>query len=165
MAKYLITGRQGSGKSTVIRALAQKGFIAFDTDALDTVTKLQDKLTGQIIDWPEGGAVDWDKYVWNWQEHELRALLAESETVFVGAVVSNQEKFYPPFDKIFVLIIDPESLIKRLELHEHTRTPAVKERLLANHLVKQQRLIDQGGIPIDGSNDVQQVIKDIQQAL
>jgi dephospho-CoA kinase len=54
MSKFLITGRQGSGKTTVIKQLQKLGYTAYNTDDLPDVTKLQDKETGETIEWPEG---------------------------------------------------------------------------------------------------------------
>ena len=47
MGKYLITGVAGSGKSSVIDELRNRGFAAYDTDDLPDVTRLQDKETGE----------------------------------------------------------------------------------------------------------------------
>ena len=102
MGKYLITGRQGSGKTTVIKQLQKLGYTAYNTDDLPDVTKLQNKETNETIDWPEG-KVDWSRYAWNWQKPEIEKLLASDEIVFIGAVVSNQVDFYPMFDKVLLL--------------------------------------------------------------
>src|SRR6478609_3234696 len=104
MGKYLITGAAGSGKSTTIGALQDRGFSAYDTDDLPEVTRLQERATGRFVDWPKGPA-DFSKNAWNWQEKGLKKLLASDETVFVGASVANQQEFYPLFDTIFALIV------------------------------------------------------------
>jgi len=156
MGKYFITGRPGSGKSTIIRELQRQGFTAYDTDALDGVTKLQDKVTGEIVDWPDG-PVDWGHFAWNWQEEQIQRLLASADTVFLGAIVGNQHSFYPLFDKVFVVTIDEKTLSRQLEAHEHKRTPEEKERLAANHMAKQKILIEVGGIPIVNSGPIDKV--------
>jgi broad-specificity NMP kinase len=160
MGNYLITGRPGSGKTTVIHELQSRGITAHDTDAITGVTQLEDKASGEIIPWPDG-PVDWDKCAWNWQEPALSKLLRDSETVFVGAIVGNQQKFYPLFSKIFILTLDVETLEKRLETHEHVRTVEEKSRIIANHFAKQQLLIEQGGIPILNSGPVGLVADEI----
>ena len=154
MGKYLITGRPGSGKTTVIEALKQRGFKAFNTDDMPKVTKLEEQETGKPVSWPEG-AVDWKKYIWNWQEAGLRNLLQTEGDVFIGAIVGNQQKFYPLFDKIFALTISTETLQKRLESHAHPRTTQEKEQAIAVHYAKQARFEKQDLIliPADGSID------------
>jgi len=154
MGKYLITGRPGSGKTTVIEALKRRGFHAFDTDAMPEITKLEEQETGTPVPWP-GGAVDWKKYIWNWQEGGLRKLLQSENDVFIGAIVGNQQKFYPLFDKIFALTISTETLRKRLDSHAHPRTAQEKEQAIAVHYDKQAKFEKQGLalIPADGSVD------------
>ncbi len=53
MGKYFITGREGSGKITVIKVLQGRGFTAYNTDDLPETTKLQNKETGKVIPWSE----------------------------------------------------------------------------------------------------------------
>lgn len=162
MGKYLITGRQGSGKTTVIKILQERGYTAFNTDDLPNVTKLQDRQTGEVIDWPDG-KVDWSKYAWNWQEQELKKLLASDEIVFIGAVVSNQVNFYDFFDKVFVLTVDGNTLRSRLETHEHDshHLPGVIEQILTNHEAKQKQFIEEGAVPIDAKGTTAEIVADI----
>lgn len=164
MGKYFITGRPGSGKSTVIRELQRRGLTAYDTDAITGVTKLQDKSTGEIIEWPDG-PVDWNRYAWNWQEERIVELINSADTVFLGAIVGNQREFYHLFDKVFVVTIDEVALSRQLETHEHDRVPEEKARLTANHMAKQQLLIDEGGIPITNSGPIDEVADEILQLI
>ena len=125
MAKYLITGRQGSGKT---------------------------------IDWPEG-KVDWETYSWNWQSPKILQILATNDPVFLGAVVSNQAEFYKYFDKIFVLMVSPETLHGRLLQHEHVshHLPGEIERILLHHEEKQQGLLSNNTIPIDADRPLAEI--------
>ena len=154
MGKYLITGRQGSGKTTVIKQLQKLGYTAYNTDDLLDVTKLQDKETKETketIEWPEG-KVDWLRYAWNWQKPEIEKLLASDEIVFIGAVVSNQVDFYPMFDKVFVITVSVNTLKTRLENHEHSshHLPGEIDRITNDHEKKQASLINEGAEPISG---------------
>ncbi len=151
MGKYLITGRQGSGKTTVIKQLQKLGYTAYNTDDLLDVTKLQDKETKETIEWPEG-KVDWSRYAWNWQKPEIEKLLASDEIVFIGAVVSNQVDFYPMFDKVFVITVSVNTLKTRLENHEHSshHLPGEIDRITNDHEKKQASLINEGAEPISG---------------
>jgi predicted ATPase len=154
MGKYLITGRPGSGKTTVIESLKQRGFHAFNTDDMPEITKLEEQETGKPVPWPEG-PVDWTRYIWNWQEAGLRNLLQTESDIFIGAIVGNQQKFYPLFDKIFALTVSTETLQKRLDSHAHPRTVQEKEQAIAVHHNKQARFEEQGLvlIPADGAVD------------
>lgn len=61
MSKLLITCRQGCGKTTAIKALERNSFTTFNTDDVANATRLENKLTGETFDWPEG-KVDWSTY-------------------------------------------------------------------------------------------------------
>lgn len=162
MGKFLITGRQGSGKTTAIRELQKRGYTAYNTDDLPSVTKLQNKITGKFLDWPEG-KVDWTKCAWNWQEKELKKLLASDATVFIGAVVTNQRQYYSLFDKVFVLVVDEDTVRQRLATHEHKghHLPGEVERIVANHTIKQNMFIEEGAFPISGMRSTDGIVDDI----
>jgi broad-specificity NMP kinase len=163
MGKYLITGRQGSGKTTVIKELQKRGYTAYNTDDLSDLTKLQDIKTGEVIAWPKGKPVDWGKYAWNWQKDALLKLLVSDKDVFVGAVTSNQEQFYPSFNKVFALILSPDNLRTRLEHHEHEshQLPGQIDRWVANHETKQKRFLEAGAVFIDANKSVEEVVDQI----
>jgi len=162
MSKYLITGRQGSGKTTVIKQLQKLGYTAYNTDDLPDVTKLQDKETGETIEWPEA-KVDWSRYAWNWQKPEIEILLSSDEVVFIGAVVSNQLDFYPMFDKVFVITVSGDTLKARLEAHEHSshHLPGVIDRITNDHEKKQALFINEGAEPISGEQPVKDITNNI----
>lgn len=162
MSKYLITGRQGSGKTTLIKHLQKLGYTAYNTDDLPDVTKLQDRETTEIIEWPEG-KVDWSKYAWNWQKPKIEKLLTSDEVVFIGAVVSNQLDFYSMFDKVFVITVSSDTLRARLETHEHAshHLPGVIDRITNDHEKKQALFISEGAEPISGEQSTEEIANNI----
>lgn len=162
MGKYFITGRQGSGKTSVIKHLQKLGYTAYNTDDLPDVTKLQDKETKETIEWPKG-EVDWSRYVWNWQKPEIEKLLASSDSVFIGAVVSNQQEFYPMFDKVFVITVSANTLKARLENHEHSshHLPGEIDRITNDHERKQALFIKEGAEPISGEPSTEEIANTI----
>lgn len=162
MGKYLITGRQGSGKTTLIRALQDRSFTAYNTDDIPDSTKLQDKITGETIKWPEG-PVDWTRYAWNWQEGKINELLSSDEHVFIGAIVSNQYDFYDKFDRIFVLTVNKENIKNRLMEHEHEshHLPGEIDRILESHKKEQSKLLEGKAEQVDANTSPGMVMDDI----
>jgi dephospho-CoA kinase len=157
MGKYLITGRPGSGKTTVINELKRRGFQAYNTDDMPDVTRLEEQTTGKAVRWPDG-PVDWDRFIWNWQDEGIRNLLFTDGDVFIGAIVGNQQMYYSLFDKVFALTLTTETLANRLNTHSHPRTPAEKERALNLHNTKQERFQEQGLILISSEHPVAEIV-------
>jgi dephospho-CoA kinase len=99
MRKVLVTGMSGTGKSSALAALEQRGFAVVDTD--------------------EGGWTVWSEaeegYVW--REERIAALLAREDgpALFVSGTVSNQGRFYPQFDAVVLLCAPAEVLLRRIE--------------------------------------------------
>ena len=96
----LITGMSGTGKSTVLAALAARGYKTVDTDY------------GDWHEWAngvEGGD-------WVWREERIQALLSteDAEALFVSGTVSNQHKFYPQFDHVVLLSAPTPVIVDRL---------------------------------------------------
>ena len=157
--KIFITGRQGTGKSSVIRELQKRGYTAYNTDEMDGVTQLQERATGKPIPWPEG-QIDWDAIAWNWQPTEIEKLLASDDVVFMGAVTTNQGDFYKKFDKIYALIVPADTHAEYIHSHEHGYTQEDVDRIVA-HAYKQQKYMDAGAVPIRNDRPIEQTVDEI----
>jgi dephospho-CoA kinase len=94
MSRVLLTGMSGTGKSSVIGELRQRGFTAIDMDE-----------PGWSVRDAEGHQL--------WCEERLRGLLAVEHAghLFVSGCAENQVKFYPHFSHI-VLMSAPADVIK-----------------------------------------------------
>lgn len=102
--RILLTGMSGTGKSSVIDALRQRGVAAVDMDepGWSTCNELGHQL---------------------WHEERLQHWLDEhaGQTLAVGGCAENQRRFYPQFDHI-VLLSSPSAVIRR-RLAERTNNP------------------------------------------
>ncbi len=96
MKRILLTGMSGTGKSSVVRALANRGYKAIDTDA------------GWSEPLPDGRQ--------RWREDAIEALMAteDAEVLFVAGCEENQAKFHTQFDHIILLSAPSETLVERL---------------------------------------------------
>ena len=96
MKRVLLTGMSGTGKSSVIQALAARGFKAVDTD------------DGWCEPLPCGRE--------RWREDAIGQLLdtEDADVLFVAGCEENQVRFHPCFDLIILLGAPAEVLAERL---------------------------------------------------
>ena len=92
MAKVLVTGMSGTGKSSALLALGRRGHRVVDTDAPG--------WTEWVASSEELGGGEW-----LWVEDRMTELLCldEPRTLFVQGCVRNQAKFYDRFDAVVLL--------------------------------------------------------------
>src|SRR5262249_49583422 len=117
----------GTGKSSALASLADRGYAMVDTD--------DDGWT--VWSEAEGGYV--------WREGRIAELLRseDEQTLFVSGTVSNQGRFYQPVDAVVLLSAPGEVLLRRLE----TRTTndygkSSDERdLILHHLAEVEPLL------------------------
>jgi dephospho-CoA kinase len=109
--RVLLTGMSGTGKSSVVRALAARGYKAVDTD------------DGWSEPLPDGRQ--------RWREDAIRALLdtEDAEVLFVAGCEENQAQFHARFDHIILLSAPPETLAKRLAARTGNRFGKEPEEL------------------------------------
>jgi NAD(P)-dependent dehydrogenase (short-subunit alcohol dehydrogenase family) len=105
MARVLVTGMSGTGKSAALRLLGERGHRVVDTD------------TDEWSRWvrlPDGSPD------WIWREDALSALLISHLTsdadghLFVSGCKTNQGQFYSLFDHIALLSAPADVLLARI---------------------------------------------------
>jgi dephospho-CoA kinase len=106
--RVLLTGMSGTGKSTMIEALAARGYKAVDAD--------EDGLSEVVsvpFDEPTGLAPGHD---WVWREDSIQAHLSteDADVLFLAGCAPNQGKFYPRLDHIILLTAPAHVIVERL---------------------------------------------------
>ena len=96
MKRVLVTGMSGTGKSSVVRALAARGYKVVDTD------------DGWSEPLPDGRQ--------QWREDAIDRLLdtEDADVLFVAGCEENQAQFHPRFDHIVLLSAPVETLLERV---------------------------------------------------
>lgn len=130
MAKVLVTGMSGTGKSSVLRVLGERGHRVVDTDT--------DAWSEWALD--ADGAADWI-----WREDAIAELLARHENghLFVAGCRTNQGRFYDRFDAVALLSAPAEVLLARID--ERSDNPYGKSdeerELVLRHLAEVEPLL------------------------
>ena len=107
--RVLLTGMSGTGKSSVVQELAQRGYKAVDTD--DGFCEVQ----------PDGRQL-----LARGRHRELLAT-EDADVLFVAGCEENQGTFHPQFDHIVLLSAPLETMVERLETR--TNNPYGKSRV------------------------------------
>lgn len=123
----LVTGMSGTGKSTALAALAERGFEVVDTDE------------GPWSEWSDadGGYV--------WREELVGELLSRprERTLFLSGTVSNQGRFYPQFRAVVLLSAPTDVLLARLAsrtTNPYGKTEA-ERTLILEHIAEVEPLL------------------------
>ena len=159
--KISITGSQGTGKSHLIRALKERGYVAYDIDHTEGAAQLE--KDGRPTEWPEG-VIDWNVYHWNMQRPVINELLASAETVFIAGLPGNWREFLNDFDKIVVLTVTPETQLHRLQtrnVHKHGQSDEELHRRVASHDKNVRRFLQAGAVAINSEQSVEKIIEEI----
>ncbi|PCE16250.1 hypothetical protein AUC47_09950 [Microbacterium sp. SZ1] len=110
MARVLVTGMSGVGKSTVVAALAADGVMAVDTDSGEW------KVSREL-----------------WDLDRVRSLLDEHEDVVVAGTVENQGLLYDAFDHVILLSVPTSVMIERIARrygNPYGKTEAERQEIL-----------------------------------
>jgi len=113
MKRVLLTGMSGTGKSTVIAALAARGYKAVDADSEAfsewvTVDSSADAETA-------GAPLEPDRD-WIWREDRVQELLdtEDADILFLSGCAPNMGKFQPRFDYVILMSAPASVIVERL---------------------------------------------------
>ncbi|MEZ0114239.1 dephospho-CoA kinase [Catenulispora sp. EB89] len=101
MAKILITGMSGTGKSTALERLRLRGHTTVDTDS---------EVWSRWVRLPDGSSD------WIWREQAIRELLSGHRDghLFVAGCKTNQGGFYPLFDQVVLFSAPADVILARV---------------------------------------------------
>jgi len=111
MKRILLTGMSGTGKSTVIRELAARGYKSVDADCDEFSEWVE--FTGGLDAYGSPVEVDRD---WVWREDRIQDLLSTEDTdvLFLSGCAENMRKFLPQFDHVVLLSAPVDVIVERL---------------------------------------------------
>lgn len=152
MAKVLITGMSGTGKSTALRMLGERGHRVVDTD------------TYRWSQWSPSpdGSKDWI-----WRENAMADLLSHHHHghLFVSGCKSNQGKFYTQFDHVVLLSAPADVLLARVMARNNNPYGKRPEEraLILRHLAEVEPLLRASATcEIDATAPIAQVVQQLE---
>jgi dephospho-CoA kinase len=153
VSKVLVTGMSGTGKSSALQVLRERGHRVVDTD------------TDEWSRWVTLGDGSTD---WIWREDAITELLATHRdgSLFVAGCRSNQGSFYPQFDHVALLSAPAEVLLARIAAR--TNNPygksAPERALILRHVAEvEPRLRATATIEIDASLPLTRVVRQLEE--
>jgi dephospho-CoA kinase len=152
MPKVLVTGMSGTGKSTALQLLGQRGHRVVDTD------------TDEWSHWVSSpdGSPDWI-----WREEPITRLLANHKHghLFVAGCKTNQGKFYRQFDHIALLSAPADVLLARISARDNNpygKRPEERALILQYLAGVEPRLRATATIEIDATAPISQVVQQLE---
>lgn len=166
--KVLLTGIAGTGKSTIIKALNEKGFVSLDLHDIPGLFFWQDKETREKVQYTPVESREWFETVDRLCDiSRLKEILSQYDNVVVAGATSgsNQEEFLSLFDKIILLQADPETLVRRMQTRinksGYGKTKAEQEDNIEWQKEFDPKILSYGAIPISTEGEITDAVDNI----
>lgn len=153
-SNFLIEGVSCTGKTTVCKELQRRGFHAVDGDT--ELAYQGDPETGE----PTTGHTH-ENHIWRLDRVTALAADCDQPMTFFCGGSRNLPAFLHLFDAVFILEIDPETLLLRLDeraADDWGARPAERELIIRSH---QTREDIPNGTPVDATQPLASVVDDI----
>lgn len=138
----------GTGKSSALRSLGERGHRVVDTD--------EER-------WRRWGRASDGSFDWLWRETAMTELLTGHQrgALFVAGCTSNQGEFYPLFDHVVLLRAPLDVMLARIAARTTNpfgKTPAERKKILRDHAEVEPLLRRTATLEIDASAPLPEVV-------
>ncbi len=166
MRKFCITGVSGTGKSSVIKELKERGIKAFDVDDMEGICHWKNEESGERVDYFPGIGKEWlTKNSYFADIEKIEEIINENEgTVVMAGLVTNQDEFLKLFDKIFLFQCDKEIFLHRLNTRDSNyfaRDKSEQDFILGYYKEFEADMLMQGAIPINTGAPLSEIVDKI----
>jgi broad-specificity NMP kinase len=163
--KILITGIAGTGKSTIVKALNEKGIVSLDLHDVPDLFFWQDKNTKQEVEYSPVQPREWFDTVDRLCDIDrLKKLLGQYQNVVMAGTTSgsNQKEFLSFFDKIVLLQADSQTLVHRMQTRTNKsgygKTKAEQDDNIEWQKEFDPLLLSEGAIPVSTEGNIDDVV-------
>jgi Dephospho-CoA kinase len=152
MKAILITGNPGSGKTSLASELARRGCAVIDADDLAG----WETMSGEPAVEPVPAPDDWClSHRWVWTrgriEQAIRDRVHALPDVFVCGIATNQQDLLDLFDLVFLLTLDDQTQIERLDAPSNAhRSAAERTQIIEGRPIFEAEMRAAGAITRDG---------------
>ncbi len=158
MSLFFISGVSGTGKSTLMHELRERGEEAYDAD-VDCIRA--SKVTGEIISYEEAKKEGYD---WIYPEEALQKLTEKSATkdIFLLGFVDNLQAVKDAADEFIWMSIPLDVLVQRLDTRQKEYGKSERERKLILDLYeKMSKALEPGTFTLDATKPVEAIADDL----
>lgn len=162
--KLLVTGRSGTGKTTIHHELVKHNITSFDADRVAGLAGWVDRKTTQPVVVDYSRPIDTTKVGWYWSRTILTSLLAESENIVLCGSAHNEVGFYDSFDKVIFLDVAPAEQARRIIArteHDYGQVEGMIERILREQQLLKTASMAHGAVIMNANRPAPTVAIDI----
>ncbi|HSE29170.1 MAG TPA: hypothetical protein VLA77_01120 [Candidatus Saccharimonadales bacterium] len=170
MVKCLVLGLAGSGKSSLVNELCNRGRSAFD---LDQMANLSGWINKQGIACEYSNSPEWranHDFVWNIKAiTEFLNVCPKNQIIYMAGIAANSLELVQLgiFDAVAFLDVSPKTIFTRLKSpSRHTPFPfdcTPEHESWINGLVPQFRrdMVNFGAVRLNAEQDIKQIVDDL----
>lgn len=163
MSLVWVTGNAGVGKSAVCDALKGRGLPAVDPDWEGYCHWVDRASREVVVDPPYPAPAGWlDRYGWEISRERVAGLASRMprETVFLCGSAENEAEVWDLFDRVFCIVVDDETLRRRLltrTTNAFGQNPEELAAALRHNRLAESRYRGLGATIIDGTPPPEEV--------
>jgi broad-specificity NMP kinase len=166
--KVLLTGIAGTGKSTLVKALNERGVVSLDLHDIPALFFWQDKKTKGKVEYTPVESREWFDTVDRLCDiSKLKEILSQYEDIVVAGTTSssNQEEFLSLFNKIILLQANSEILVHRMQARTNKsgygKTKAEQDDNIEWQKEFDPKILSYGATPISTEGELNDVVDKI----
>lgn len=166
--KTLLTGVAGTGKSTIVKKLNERGIFSIDLHDIPGLFFWQNKETKEKVQYTPGRPKEWFDTVDRLCDiNKLKELLNQQASIVMAGTTggSNQKEFLSVFDKVILLQANSDTIIYRMQTRTNKsgygKTEAEQRDNIEWQKEFDQQIISNGAIPVSTEGAIDDVVKKI----